>query len=364
MAAEGATPADIAYAMTLRATSAFSPPENDRGLITAGRLEADWSFDTVEGDTVRDDSQNGIDGRLVNGPELVEGAKGKAVRLNGNDQWVDFGSPLAFRMAGSMSITAWMNPRTHPADDGAIVSAHTGVGYQLDTTRDQGPRTIAFKLANESGRLMARYGKTPLSTDRWYHVAGVYDAKALTLHVYLNGELDDGCVLGEITGRQYVSGASTFVGRRPEPSGFEFAGLIDAVRIYSRAITADEIQTEASASRHVFERSYATNKTGAIAVDSRCPVEPPSDGQISGVAVAVGVLVAIACVGLCPAKGRRAMSVVLSLFAGCALLASLSPLALPLLFRSLVPVLTVAGGASVALSYRDEGSCAQGWPWS
>jgi hypothetical protein len=30
----------------------------------------------------------------------------------------------------------------------------------------------------------------------WYYVAGVYDAKAKTMDLYLNGELDNGFLLG------------------------------------------------------------------------------------------------------------------------------------------------------------------------
>ena len=43
--------------------------------------------------------------------------------------------------------------------------------------------TVGFKLADASGDLMARNGKTPLETQQWYHVAGVYDAEARTLDV-------------------------------------------------------------------------------------------------------------------------------------------------------------------------------------
>jgi hypothetical protein len=61
--------------------------------------------------------------------------------------------------------------------------SHSDRGYQLDTTIDQGPRTIGFKLSDACGHLMARYGATPLALHTWYHVAGVYDAAAQTLDV-------------------------------------------------------------------------------------------------------------------------------------------------------------------------------------
>jgi len=62
-----------------------------------------------------------------------------------------------------------------------------------------GPRTIGFKLADECENLVARYGATSLSTNVWYHVAGVYNADMRTLDVYLNGKPDDGFLLGTVT---------------------------------------------------------------------------------------------------------------------------------------------------------------------
>ena len=87
-----------------------------------------------------------------------------------------------------MTISAWIRSSSYPVDDAAIVSQlgkHRG--YQLDTTIDEGPRTLGFKLSDACGELMARYGATPLALDTWYHVTGVYDAGAQRLDVYLNG---------------------------------------------------------------------------------------------------------------------------------------------------------------------------------
>ena len=89
-----------------------------------------------------------------------------------------------------MTISAWINSSSFPVDDATILSNHYHnggqyLGFLLETTVDRGPRTLRFKLADECGRLVARYGATPLVVNRWYHVAGVYDAEARTLDVVL-----------------------------------------------------------------------------------------------------------------------------------------------------------------------------------
>ena len=123
-------------------------------------------------------------------------------------------------------------------------SAGSQVGYQLDTTIDRGPRTIGFKLTNSSGGDMFRYGATALQANTWYHVTGVYNAASSELHVYLNGQLDDGTLLGTVTTTQQNSTANVNIGRRPGISGHNFNGRIDDVRIYNRALTQTEIQAD------------------------------------------------------------------------------------------------------------------------
>jgi len=64
-----------------------------------------------------------------------------------------------------------------------------------------------------------RYGMSPLAIDTWYHVAGVYDAPAQTLDVYLNGELDNGFYAADVHGlrkepRVSLPSAATIAARR------------------------------------------------------------------------------------------------------------------------------------------------------
>ena len=143
-------------------------------------------------------------------------------------------------------MSAWVNSAAFPVDDAAIVSKRAGgeVGYQLDTTVDRGPRTIGFKLTNSSGGNMFRYGATALQANTWYHVTGVYNAATSELHVYLNGQLDDGTLLGTVSSTQQNSSANVNIGRRPGFSNFNLNGRIDDARIYNRALTPTEIQAD------------------------------------------------------------------------------------------------------------------------
>ena len=207
-------------------------------------LTAAYAFNETSGTTTVDATGHGLTGTLTSGPVFAAGKNGNGIRLDGVNDYVNLGNPTALRLTGSMTISAWINSSAFPGDDAAIVSKRTGgeVGFQLDTTVDTGARRIGFKLTNSTGGQMFRYGATTLQANTWYHVTGVYDAAAQTLHVYLNGQLDDGVLQGTVTATQQNSTANVNIGRRPgSPGTFNFIGTVDDVRIYSRALTQAEI---------------------------------------------------------------------------------------------------------------------------
>lgn len=346
------TPVRVEDAITMMMVAPPWLSVNDRGLTNPGRLEAAWSFDRVTNDLVIDESGNGLNGILINRPALVPGVIGRALALNGRNQWVDIGDPPALRLTGSMTVMAWVNAGAFPSDDGAIVSDYNGFGYQLDTTTDAGPRTIGFKLANAKGQLMARYGRTPLIGRHWYHVVGVYDAEARTLSVYLNGRRDDGCLVGSVTARQQISRKTAFIGRNNQ-RGFQFGATIDQVKIYSRALTGPEISAEVES---VMEKStlrlFEGDHVGDHQFDSApssCPSKEPTDARVAGFVVAFGLLIGVSCCGLCPRAKFPMVSLTLGLLGGMALSHALSDV-VPTYFLYVVPALSVAGAASVIVS--------------
>ena len=236
---------------------------------------------------------------------------GNAVKFDGTADYIDFGHPTALRLTSSVTISAWIKSTYFPRDDAAIVSNRfKEVGFQLDTTIDKGPRTIGFKLANSCGTMMARYGTTPLALNTWYYVAGVYNAKAKTMDVYLNGELDNGFLLGPVMGIQKGSRRNVYVGRRSDSDQFGFAGEIDDVRIYSLPLTKAEIVADMHGSVHGSALQRAAHgdhgRTPSHLEDGKeaCSGSPdPEDKNLPGAAAVLGVLAAIACAGLFPSSG-------------------------------------------------------------
>ena len=282
-----------------------------------GTLAAHWTFDERSGRVALDSSGHGLNGEYHNEPKRAVGPVGSAVKFDGAADYIDFGRPTALRLTSSVTISAWIKPAAFPRDDAVIVSSRSReVGFQLDATIDEGLRTIGFKLTSPCATTMARYGKTPLAINNWYYVAGVYDAKAKSIDVYLNGDLDNGFLLGPVTGSQKSSRRNVYVGRRSDSDWFDFAGEIADVRIYSLPLTQAEVAADMHGS---VQRSAPQRAEGGDhgPMPSRpedrkeeCSGTPdPEDEKLPGAAATLGVLAAIACVGFlgvaCQVCGNR-----------------------------------------------------------
>jgi hypothetical protein len=62
------------------------------------------------------------------------------------------------------------------------------------------------------------------------------------MKVYVNGKLDNGVLVGTIPATQSASTQNVHIGQRPGvPRTSNFAGVLDDVRIYNRALSQAEI---------------------------------------------------------------------------------------------------------------------------
>jgi hypothetical protein len=77
---------------------------------------------------------------------------------------------------------------------------------------------------------------------KWHHIAGVYDGTRSIL--YIDGKVDASV---ETSGSIKTSDARVFIGHNAQRSGRRFAGIVDDVRVYSRALSAEEIRDLAGA---------------------------------------------------------------------------------------------------------------------
>jgi hypothetical protein len=150
-----------------------------------------------------------------------------------------------------MTWEAWVYAKGNPPDDGQIIAlSDSQSGWQFKTTPDTGPRTFGIAISADGASHTQRYSKTTVALNTWYHVAGVYNATVQTLDNFVNGVVDDGTLTNPIGARSSVPSVQVLpptsvnanIGRRPD--GFYFNGVMDDVRVYSRALSQAEIQAD------------------------------------------------------------------------------------------------------------------------
>jgi hypothetical protein len=178
-----ATTADV----HLVAAPATLPPS----IPTGGGLMAHWSFDDCCGTDI---SGNGLHGTLQGNPQCVEGAFGKAMEMDGVDDWFSLQDlpPTSYRLL-DFSISLWFNTDrdTHQtlwqASDGNTWGL-TGHGIALKSLSD-----IEAGYRAKEPRKCELHALGDLEPDAWHHVILVRDTNAERGFVYIDGNLADTC---------------------------------------------------------------------------------------------------------------------------------------------------------------------------
>ena len=110
-------------------------------------------------------------------------------------------------------------------------------GYNLTKTRTDGGDAFSFIVSSASGDVLALQSVTLVTTGVWYHVAGVRGSDFTQL--YVNGQLESQT---NVSFPQDYGTNDLFFGSSGQSDwDHKFAGTLDEVSLYNRALTASEI---------------------------------------------------------------------------------------------------------------------------
>ena len=208
-------------------------------------LVGNWSFDgpDMADNTAFDRSGQGNDGTLTNGPTRQIGRIGQALKFDGSNDYVDLGSASSIDDLDVFTYTAWIYIKSFPAGNRAGIITQ-GLNDRLCEVDNRGGASgdKTLRLTTDRGtdtNLIA--ADDLLTTNRWYHVACVFDLNG-TNRLYIDGSepsygtnTQGSGILSDDPGQLVIIGAF-------DPPGNEFNGLIDDVRVYNRALSSDEIK--------------------------------------------------------------------------------------------------------------------------
>ena len=223
-----------------------------------------WNFDgqnTTSTNGTRDTSGNNNWGTFSGGVKPVAGISGQALSFDGVDDYVNMSQSA--NLSGGGSVEAWINPKTLSSvviwDDSWAPDNLVGLW-------------IASNKVNfyyYTGSYLNIRNSLTLSTNTWYHVVATWDSGAATRKIYVNGELNT-----QEAGSQWYVSSGMRIGTRSGADGF-FNGLIDEVRIYNRALSADEVKQHYDQTK----RNFVTNTSNPNAWTNGLVGYWPFDGQ-------------------------------------------------------------------------------------
>ena len=216
----------LAWLCYLLSAGAGAPAAPEPGLV------AYYPCDEGHGSVLRDAGGQGYDG-AVHGATFQRFGEGWALRLDGVDDFADCGEPPALALTTAVTLEVWARPSAVPP-----------VGEPAIAGRDYASYVLTYYTDGQVWWYISGGGnncKAPVSPGTWHHLVGTFDGQVLRL--YVDGRLADTRTSAAPTagrGGPFRIGAST--GNVELTRGAHFAGLVDEVRVYDRAVSAEEVQ--------------------------------------------------------------------------------------------------------------------------
>ena len=190
-------------------------------------------FDETSGQSAFDLSGNGNTGTAT-GTTIVDGVFGKARSFNGSSDFVDCGSGASLDILSKFTFEAWIK---RGADKNSYIFDQrvSGVIHGYLAGIYQADNLVAFMVEGGSGGLKVK-SSSVIPLDEWKYIGLVNNNKAVS--IYIDGKLDN---TGAFSENPSTGTKDTQIGRYFGAGDYWFQGLIDEPRIYSRALSADEM---------------------------------------------------------------------------------------------------------------------------
>jgi hypothetical protein len=199
-----------------------------------------------------DSSGNGNNGSLNGGPTFVAGKVGQAISLNGTTGFVrvNDSNSLDFNNA-DFSVMGWVKRANTSGAGGSIFmkKLDTGVSdnfanyiFGVGAWASCQANRILVSMGNGTGRSFDCSLTATISDTAWHHVAAVFSTSNNRVQFYIDGALSS--TASNVTINPSPNAGPLIIGKHVNASGasgFFWNGLLDDLRIYSKALSASEV---------------------------------------------------------------------------------------------------------------------------
>jgi hypothetical protein len=198
-------------------------------------LVAAYGFNEGSGTTLTDLSGNGNHGTISGATWTASGKYGSALLFNGTSAQVTIPNSASLQLSTGMTLEAWVYPTSAPTGWRSVVTKNVDAYYLMAASNpnDRPAAGGTWGSGNQN-----TFGTAGLAVNTWTHLAATFDGAMVRL--YVNGvqvaSQAQSATLAPTTGTLEIGGDAY-------PGEF-FAGRIDEVRVYNRALTAAQITTD------------------------------------------------------------------------------------------------------------------------
>jgi fibronectin type 3 domain-containing protein len=227
----------------------------------SGGLVAAYGFEEASGTAAVDSSSAGNAGTLSGPTRSASGRFGAALSFDGTNDLVTVADSASLDLSSAMTLEAWLRPSSGGWRTAILKERPGGLVYGLYGSTDNNRPSTEIQL----GSATEVRGTSALPLNLWTHLAATYDGA--TMRLYVNGSQ---VATRNASGALQLSSGALRIGGNTVWGGEYFRGLIDEVRVYNRALTAGEIQTDMNA---------AVVSAGG---DTEAPTAPALTGSLTG----------------------------------------------------------------------------------
>jgi len=199
-----------------------------------------WNFQEGAGINVYDKTGYDNDGTWAGtGSHWANGKIGEGGNFNGSNDYVNVGNPAELQLGNTGTLSLWLKFSSNNAPNG-VISKNEGVGdtngYMIWVGSESPGNVIIGEICNGSSNNRIQ-NSVSLNDNNWHHIVFAWDGSFL--YLYIDGVSAATPVAQTLTP---VSNVYDLHIGKISSSVYYYGGKIDEVRIYNRALSADEVQ--------------------------------------------------------------------------------------------------------------------------
>ncbi len=225
--------------------------------IPSTGLIAYWPFDGNGNDV----SGNGHNATLTNVTSTTDrfGNPNGAYDFNGYSSFASVADQTALKLNGSdFTLNAWVKLDSYNSSYGSII-----IGKRIPGNNNGYIWSVTGSLSSPAGVLSFgpggsssnAFGTSTIGLNGWHMVTSVYHYSSGSLDIYIDGKFDNS-TSGILSPNGAIT-ASLYIGKDGSNTSY-LDGALDDIRMYSRALSSNEIQ-------NFYNSSSVPSKTGLIA---------------------------------------------------------------------------------------------------